>query len=94
MTHRHGARILVDAAQLLAHRTIDVKPNSDEAHIDFLAAAGHKAYAPFGSAFLFGPRDVFDTADPYIPGGGTVLYVTSDDVYYSNNNSHWVVSFS
>ena len=85
MTHRHGARILVDAAQLLAHRTIDVKPNSDEAHIDFLAAAGHKAYAPFGSAFLFGPRDVFDTADPYIPGGGTVLYVTSDDVYYSKS---------
>ncbi len=85
MAHKHGARILVDAAQLLAHRPIDVKPNSDESHIDFLAAAGHKAYAPFGSAFLFGPRDVFDKADPYIPGGGTVLYVTSDDVYYSKS---------
>ena len=83
MAHRHGARILVDAAQLLAHRSIDVKPNSDAGHIDFLAAAGHKAYAPFGSAFLFGPRDVLDSADPYIPGGGTVVYVTEDDVYYS-----------
>ena len=85
MAHRHGARILVDAAQLLAHRSIDVKPNSDEGHIDFLAAAGHKAYAPFGSAFLFGPRDVFDNADPYIPGGGTVIYVTEDDVYYTSS---------
>jgi selenocysteine lyase/cysteine desulfurase len=85
MAHRYGARILVDAAQLLAHRSIDVKPNSDESHIDFLAAAGQKAYAPFGSAFLFGPRDVLDNASPYIPGGGTVVYVTEDDVYYTSS---------
>jgi len=85
LAHRHGAKILIDAAQLLAHRAIDVKPNSDETHIDFLAAAGHKAYAPFGSAFLFGPRDVLDTANPYIPGGGTVVYVTADDVYYTKS---------
>ncbi len=85
LAHRHSAKILIDAAQLLAHRPIDVKPNSDESHIDFLAAAGHKAYAPFGSAFLFGPRDVLDTADPYIPGGGTVVYVTADDVYYTKS---------
>jgi len=85
LAHRHSARILVDAAQLLAHVPIDVRPNSDETHIDFLAAAGHKAYAPFGSAFLFGPTDVFDNADPYIPGGGTVIYVTEDDVYYTKS---------
>lgn len=85
IAHEHGARILVDAAQLLAHRKIDVKPNYNDGHIDFLAAAGHKAYAPFGSAFLFGPKDLFDEAEPYIPGGGTVVYVTPDDVYYSES---------
>jgi len=85
LAHRYGARILVDAAQLLAHRPIDVKPNTDESHIDFLAAAGHKAYAPFGAAFLFGPREVLDNAEPYIPGGGTVVYVTPDEVYYSKS---------
>jgi selenocysteine lyase/cysteine desulfurase len=85
LAHKHGARILVDAAQILAHKEIDVKPNSDDSHIDFLAAAGHKAYAPFGSAFLFGPRDVLDNAEPYIPGGGTVIYVTADDVYYEKS---------
>ena len=85
LAHKHGARILIDAAQLLAHRPIDVKPNSDESHIDFLAAAGHKAYAPFGAAFLFGPRDVLDNTNPYIPGGGTILYVTEDDVYYTKS---------
>ncbi len=85
MAHLHGAKILVDAAQLLAHKAIDVRPNDDEEHIDFLAAAGHKAYAPFGSAFLFGPRDLMDQAEPYIPGGGTVIYVTLDDAVFSKS---------
>jgi selenocysteine lyase/cysteine desulfurase len=85
LSHRYGAKILVDAAQLLAHKEIDVKPNADEAHIDFLAAAGHKAYAPFGSAFIFGPRSILDKAAPYIPGGGTVIYVTEDDVYFDKS---------
>jgi cysteine desulfurase/selenocysteine lyase len=85
LAHKYGARILVDAAQLLAHKQIDVKLNSDVTHIDFLAAAGHKAYAPFGSAFIFGPRDIMDNASPYIPGGGTVIYVTEDDVYFAKS---------
>lgn len=80
--HARGARILVDAAQLLAHHPVDVRPDSDPGHLDFLAAAGHKAYAPFGAAFLFGPRDVFDRADPYQPGGGTVACVTQDKVLW------------
>src|SRR5512134_1222697 len=49
LAHAHGARILVDAAQLLAHAPLRVLPTDDPAHIDFLAGAGHKAYAPFGS---------------------------------------------
>ena len=76
LAHEAGARIIVDAAQLLAHHKIDVKDDDDPCHIDFLAAAGHKAYAPFGSAFLVGPRALFNSATPYIPGGGTVKFVT------------------
>jgi selenocysteine lyase/cysteine desulfurase len=85
MAHAYGAKILVDGAQLLAHRPVNVKHNNDEEHIDFFAAAGHKTYAPFGSAFLFGPKDIFDEAKPYIPGGGTVIYVTEDEVYFSGS---------
>ena len=77
--------MLVDAAQLLAHLKIDVRPNSEDSHIDFLAAAGHKAYAPFGSAFLFGPREILDRTEPYIPGGGTVLFVTENDYVYATS---------
>ncbi|MEE9386879.1 MAG: aminotransferase class V-fold PLP-dependent enzyme [Nannocystaceae bacterium] len=82
LAHAHGARILVDAAQLLAHHPIDVRPLEDPAHLDFLAGAGHKAYAPFGAAFLFGPRELFDAAPPYLPGGGTATEVTADDVQW------------
>ncbi len=73
LAHEHGALILVDAAQLLAHQRIDVRPAGDPAHLDFVAAAGHKAYAPFGAAFLYGPRGIMDAAPPYLPGGGTRL---------------------
>lgn len=85
MAHGAGALILVDGAQLLAHARIDVRPDDDPDHIDFFAGAGHKAYAPFGSSFLFGPRAVLDEAPPYIPAGGTVVYVTEDEAYYKSS---------
>lgn len=81
--HDAGARILVDAAQLLAHRSIDIKSSDDPEHIDFLAAAGHKAYAPFGAAFLVAPKRTCDRVAPYLPGGGTVRFVSSDDVIWA-----------
>ena len=43
---------------------------------DFVAAAGHKAYSPFGASFLHGPRWLLDQAPPYLPGGGTASAVS------------------
>ncbi len=48
MAHRHGAKVLVDAAQLVAHRRVVL----DEWKADFLAFSAHKIYAPFGSGAL------------------------------------------
>ncbi|MDH5647823.1 MAG: aminotransferase class V-fold PLP-dependent enzyme, partial [Candidatus Heimdallarchaeota archaeon] len=76
------AKILVDAAQRLAHYPIDVKPLDHPEHLDFVAAAGHKTYAPFGSSFLLGTSEIFDNAPPYIPSGGTVSFVTEDDIVF------------
>jgi selenocysteine lyase/cysteine desulfurase len=83
LAHASGARILVDAAQLLAHHVVDMLPNESDEHIDFLAAAGHKAYAPFGSAFLIAPNDILERTEPYIPGGGTVKFVTDTDIVWA-----------
>lgn len=82
LAHAHGALVLVDAAQRLAHYPIDVKAMDHPEHIDFLAGAGHKAYAPFGAGFLYGPRRVFDAAPPYLPGGGNAARVTEDTVEF------------
>ncbi len=80
MAHDAGARILVDAAQLYAHAPIDVKAPDHPEHLDFVAAAGHKAYAPLGSAFLAAPIDLVNATQPHVTGGGTVNWVTEAGV--------------
>jgi cysteine desulfurase/selenocysteine lyase len=80
IAHDAGARILVDAAQLYAHAPIDVRAPDSPEHLDFVAAAGHKAYAPLGSAFLAAPANLIDAAPPHVTGGGTVDWVTETGV--------------
>ena len=48
IVHRYGARLLVDAAQLVAHRKVEM----ERCGIDYLAFSAHKVYAPFGSGAL------------------------------------------
>jgi len=76
IAHRFGARIVVDAAQLAAHRPFRGLTDDDPGHIDFLAASGHKVYAPFGQGVLIGPREFFASGTPEYAGGGTVAGVT------------------
>ena len=66
--HAVGARILVDAAQLAPHRRIDVKPDDDPEHLDYVAISSHKMYAPFGTGALVGRRDTFLHGCAGIPG--------------------------
>jgi len=81
--HAAGARILVDAAQLAAHRRIDVKPDDDPEHLDYVALAAHKMYAPFGVGALVGRRDTFLQGPPEYRGGGTVEIVTPSHVHWA-----------
>jgi selenocysteine lyase/cysteine desulfurase len=76
LAHDRGARIAVDAAQLLPHRRVDLAASG----IDYLAFSGHKAYAPFGSGALVGRADWLDAASPYLAGGGAVDVVRLDGV--------------
>src|SRR6185436_12837807 len=81
--HGVGARILVDAAQLASHRRIDIKPDDDPEHIDFIALSAHKMYAPFGTGALVGSREIFFHDGPEYRGGGTVELVTPDEVRWA-----------
>ena len=81
--HAVGARILVDAAQLAPHRQVDMKPDSDPEHLDFVVMSAHKMYAPFGTGVLIGPKKVFLQGAPEYRGGGTVDIVTLDGVAWA-----------
>jgi selenocysteine lyase/cysteine desulfurase len=48
IVHQYGARLLVDGAQLVAHRKIEMK----QCWIDYLVFSAHKVYAPFGCGGL------------------------------------------
>ncbi|MDF3070326.1 MAG: aminotransferase [Polyangiaceae bacterium] len=76
LAHRYGAKIFVDAAQLVAHRPLRLV--AGERELDFVAFSGHKMYAPFGSGALVGAREAFEQRAPFASGGGTVSLVTSD----------------
>ncbi|MBW3582631.1 MAG: aminotransferase class V-fold PLP-dependent enzyme [Euryarchaeota archaeon] len=82
LAHAFGAKVLVDGAQALAHLPTDLSRIGTSGGPDFFAAAGHKAYAPMGGAFLVAPREVLDHAEPYRPGGGTVKFVALDDAMW------------
>ncbi|MFJ3085569.1 aminotransferase class V-fold PLP-dependent enzyme [Streptomyces sp. NPDC086838] len=64
--HAHGARIVLDAAQLAPHHPVDIA----ELDVDWVAFSGHKLYAPFGSGVLAGRADWLREAEPYLAGGG------------------------
>ncbi len=78
--HAAGAHILVDGAQLVPHRAVDMRPIDDPEHIDYLIFSAHKMYAPYGTGALVGRKDTFEQGEPDIVGGGTVSMVTVDDV--------------
>ena len=72
IARRHGARVLLDAAQSAAHRPVDLAALD----VDWVAFSGHKVHAPYGTGVLAGRRDWLDAAEPYLAGGGATAQVT------------------
>lgn len=76
VARRHGARTVLDAAQLAPHRPVRMR----ELDVDYVALSGHKLYAPFGAGALIGRADWLDAADPYLAGGGATREVKESGV--------------
>ena len=81
--HAAGAMIMVDVAQMAPHRAVDMRPDDDPGHLDFVTLSAHKMYAPYGTGALVGPISVFGQGTPDMVGGGTVDLVTIDDVRWA-----------
>jgi len=82
-THSVGAQLMVDGAQLIPHRPVDMKPNDPEHCLDFLVFSAHKMYAPFGIGVLVGDKATFMAGDPEEVGGGVVDIVTLEEAYWT-----------
>lgn len=72
--HKHGALVLVDAAQSIAHHPTDVQALD----CDFLAFSGHKLYGPSGIGVLYGKRDLLQSMPPFLGGGMMINEVHQD----------------
>lgn len=86
LAHRYGAYFVVDACQFVQHHPL----NMQELGIDFLAASGHKFYAPYGGGFLIAPKKFCDKFLPYQIGGGNLPYITESGEFlrYENQLAH------
>jgi selenocysteine lyase/cysteine desulfurase len=82
--HRHGAKILVDGAQLVPHRPVNMKAGESPHHVDYLVFSGHKIYAPFGVGVLVVDKETFEQGEPDAVGGGMVDIVTLEEAYWAD----------
>lgn len=82
IVHEYGAKILVDAVQLVQHRPFSMKPHNDSRHIDFAVLSAHKCYTPFDGGALIGPSQFFSKYLPLIKGSDNASFVSSDKVIY------------
>ena len=64
--HANNIFVVIDGAQLLPHKKVDVKKSD----IDFLAFSGHKMCGPTGVGVLYGKREFLEKLTPVNMGGG------------------------
>jgi len=68
IAHKNGALVLLDAAQSVPHKRIDVK----KLDVDFLAFSGHKMVGPTGTGVLYGKYEQLEKLEPFMVGGDIV----------------------
>lgn len=82
MAHAHGAKIVVDGAQIAAHRAFSMAGATPEENIDFFVFSAHKMYAPFGGGAVVGLTEELNKHIPEFYGGGMVNVVLDDGETY------------
>lgn len=80
IAHAHGVPCLIDAAQAIAHRPVDVQAWD----CDFLTFSGHKIYGPTGIGVLYGKREWLERIPPYQGGGEMIDHVSFDHTTYAD----------
>lgn len=77
--HAVGAKVVIDAAQAMAHIPVDVQ----KLDCDFLAFSGHKLFGPTGIGVLYGKRELLENMPPIEGGGDMIDTVTFEKTTYN-----------
>ncbi len=78
--HQQGAWVLIDGAQSIAHKKIDVQALD----ADFFVFSGHKMYAPTGTGVLYAKEELLHMLPPFHGGGEMIEKVTFEKTTYAS----------
>jgi len=77
--HAVGAKVLIDGAQSIQHKKIDVQALD----CDFYVFSGHKVFGPTGIGVLYGKEALLNKMPPYQGGGDMIAKVTFEKTTYN-----------
>lgn len=78
-THKAGAVIVVDGAQMVANFPVDVRA----LNVDFYAFSAHKIFGPYGTGVLYGKEEWLQKMPPYQGGGSMISEVKIEKTLYN-----------
>jgi len=79
IAHSKNIPVLIDAAQSVQHKKIDVQ----ELDCDFLVFSGHKLYGPTGIGVLYGKESLLNQMPPWQGGGEMIDSVSFEKTTYN-----------
>ena len=77
--HAVGAKMLIDGAQSIQHKKIDVL----DIDCDFFVFSGHKVFGPTGIGVLYGKEAILDEMPPYQGGWDMIAKVSFEKTTYN-----------
>jgi len=80
LARQRGIAVLLDGAQAIAHRHVDVSALD----CDFYTFSGHKVYGPTGIGVLYGRESLLAAMPPWQGGGDMILTVAIDSSSYND----------
>ncbi len=79
LSHKVGAKVLVDGAQAISHLALDMQ----KLNVDFYCFSAHKMYGPSGVGVLYGKEKILNTLPPYQGGGAMIKEVDFEKTTYN-----------
>ena len=80
ISHEHNVPVLIDGAQAVAHKKVDVQALD----ADFYTFSGHKIYGPTGIGVLYGKEKWLEKMPPYQGGGEMIASVSFENTKFND----------